>query len=266
MRRVGFTLIELLVVLAIIIMLVGILIPVLYRAKQQTQAVICTSNIKQLCVAFGVYEYSNEMFPHGFDDTKFGIVIPSGGYPGDPVYDNIGLWWFHFLDGVTNDRYGTDSYIWCPSRKVKDSGLKQNVLCGNYGVNRAICRDAEGVLASEFVGSPLKLSQIRHPSLTLLITDSGYSLMSWHGAISGSVQRFGNTRREGAFYLPGLSINKDRIISPGFEKDAIKGRHIFKTVNVGFTDGHADRVRTERLLVEEANGIYMNRSSLWMPK
>ena len=266
MRRTGFTLIELLVVLAVILMLVGILIPVLYRAKQQTQAVICTSNIKQLCVAFGVYEYSNEMFPHGFDDTKFGIVIPSGGYPGAAVYDNLGLWWFHFLDVVTDDRYGTDSCIRCPSRKVKDSGLRQNVLCGNYGVNRAICRDAAGVLASEFVGSPLKLSQIRHPSSTLLITDSGYSLTSWRAAISGPDQYFENTKRNSAFYVPGLSINENRAISPGFEKDAIKGRHIFKTVNVGFTDGHVDRVRVERLLVEEASGVYKNRSPLWMPK
>ena len=44
-----------------------------------------------------------------------------------------------------------------------------------------------------------------------------------------------------------------------------KGRHPGKTVNIAFADAHVDKVEAEELLVEEAEGIYANRSPLWLP-
>ncbi|MHC4115562.1 MAG: hypothetical protein ACYSSL_09640, partial [Planctomycetota bacterium] len=150
---------------------------------------------------------------------------------------------------------------------------KANVLCGNYGVNRSICRDASGItgiVGSEFVGTPLGLYEIQQPAETLLIADSGYSLISWRGASDTSGPYFNNPRSEGAFYVPGLVINKKRLlegtISPGFEQDAIEGRHPNKSVNVGFADGHLTRIKADELLVEEAGGSYTNRSPLWLPE
>ena len=264
MSRTGFTLIELLVVLAIILMLIGVLVPVLHTAKQQTQAVLCTSNIKQLSLALSVYEQTNRMFPHGFDDSTLGVGIPSAGYPGNPAMDGIGLWWFHFLDDIGEGDRRKNSAIWC-SRKVKEPGSRVNVLCGNYGVNRAICRDAQGIGSSEFVGRPLGSNQIRHPSLTLLVSDSGYSLISWKGAATMSGNRYENISREGVFYVPGISINEDRVISQGFEDDAVGGRHPNRSVNIGFADGHSERVGAEKLLVEMVAGTWKNRTPLWLP-
>ena len=269
MRRFGFTLIELLVVIAVIAMLIGILVPALRAARQQTRTIVCGSNLKQLALALTVYEQENGTFPYGFDDSNSANVEPPGDYPGG-TRDLKGWWWFHLLADSLEDSFGKGSILWCPSRNVKDP----YVLCGNYGVNRAICMDQPnpeaGKLDGEFVGTPLGLNQIRRPAETLLIADSGYSLISWRAATNVAGKRFENQAREGAFYVPGLSVNKERIlegtISPGHEQDAIDGRHPNKTANVGFVDGHLARLKADDLFVEETGGSYNSLSPLWLPK
>ncbi len=67
MRKKGFTLIELLVVIAIIALLMAILMPALRRAKQQTQTIICRSNLKEWGLVFALYAQDNEdSFPQGY--------------------------------------------------------------------------------------------------------------------------------------------------------------------------------------------------------
>jgi prepilin-type processing-associated H-X9-DG protein/prepilin-type N-terminal cleavage/methylation domain-containing protein len=266
MKRSGFTLIELLIIIAVIAILIGIMVPISHIARQQARAVACASNLKQLSLALTTYGQENGTFPHGFDDSISSLVLPPGDHVGNATYDMMGWWWFHFLANVLGESFGEGTVVWCPSRRVPDLGLRANVLCGNYGVNRAICKDAPGMISGEFTGRPLGLHQIRSSAETLLITDSGYSLISWRGAANAPGQPFENTNREGAFYVPGLGFNKERILFPGHEEDAIYGRHPNRSVNVGFADGHIDRVKADELFVEETDGNYSNRSPLWLPK
>jgi len=266
MRRAGFTLIELLVVIAVIAMLIGVLMRVLHTTRQQARAVACGSNLKQLALALTIYDQGNGTFPHGFDDLTYGMTPPPGGYVGTAMYDGQGWWWFHFLTKILGQEFGRGTVVWCPSRCINDFGPKPNVLCGNYGVNRAVCKDAQGILSSGFIGRPLSAHKIRPPESTLLIVDSGYSLISWWGATDAPGQPFENTQREGAFYLPGLWINKARNLCTGHEQDAVDGRHPNRSVNAAFVDGHIGRVEADDLFVWETNGNYSNRSPLWLPK
>lgn len=85
-RRRGFTLIELLVVVAIIAVLAALLLPVLSRAKLKARQAACLSNLRQIGVAFSLYQgENNERFPDRRDvKAALGYRPWSDWPPSDP--------------------------------------------------------------------------------------------------------------------------------------------------------------------------------------
>jgi prepilin-type processing-associated H-X9-DG protein/prepilin-type N-terminal cleavage/methylation domain-containing protein len=69
----GFTLVELLVVIGIIAVLIGVLLPALSKARQQSQATACLSNMRQLGQALVMFSQEHNGF------------LPKGWYNNRPV-------------------------------------------------------------------------------------------------------------------------------------------------------------------------------------
>lgn len=99
-RASGFTLVELLVVVGIIAVLIGILMPVLSKARAAANRAVCLSNIRQLSV--GIFMYCN---------------------------DNKG--WFPTCaapaDGIAHVHYPDDWIWWEANRNLDDSAIAKYV-------------------------------------------------------------------------------------------------------------------------------------------
>jgi len=190
---------------------------------------------------------------------------PIGGYAGNSMYDRMGWWWFNYISNFSTKNKGRKATLFCTSRQIKDPKFDY-VLHGNYGVNQSVCKSTRGRKShAEFIGTSLSGSDIPHPGRTLLIVDSGYSLIGWWHVTDGPPVLLGSTIEDIA-YVPGLKINKDKNLWPHQELDAIYGRHPSKSVNVGFADGHVSRKKADDLCVEKTAVDYKNKSPLWQPK
>lgn len=265
MKRDGFTLVELLIVIALVSFLMAITVPVLHSSRQRAKAVLCKSNIRQLTLGLLMYETEHRTLPFALDSVT--MDPPPSGWPGGYAYDRAGWWWFNYIEGFYNNADRKKTILLCPSKRLNDIRLKDNILCGNYGVNLSICKCTEGRRScAEFIGTPLCTTNLRNPSRTLLIVDSGYSMINWRHVADILPVTFSSIIEDTA-YIPGMKINSERTnLWPGQKNDAINGRHPNKTVNVGFADGSVCSSKADELLVEKIGDGYKNRSPLWIPK
>jgi prepilin-type processing-associated H-X9-DG protein len=263
MKHRCFTLIELLIVIAMVACLLAILIPVLNSIKQRAKALACSSHIRTLTHSLYTYKEKNQSFPYGLRDS---FTSPPGGFPGSAGFDRRGWWWFNVIEEYSNDAW--EKTLRCPSKSLRHPDIINNILYGNYGVNRTICKSPDDIRShrEEFVGASLGDEDIPHPGRTLLIVDSGYSIISWWYATNDPPVPLDGKEGENSAYVPGLNINKSRDFLPGQEQDAKDGRHPNKTVNVGFADGHVARKKADDLFVEKEGDTYTNRSPLWVPE
>ena len=264
MVRRGFTLIELLIVIAVLALLVALTTIALRTSSQRARTVRCQHNVRGLVLAMLTYDLENQSFPYGFYPT---LNPPEGGFPGDQSFDRLGWWWFNFTGEYYRRSDPKKTILRCPSRRVDTPGLTENMLWGNYGVNRAICKSRGGSMSNdrEFVGRPLRSTDILNPDRTLLIVDSGYSLISWWNVTADPPFDLGDKGPD-ASYIPGLDINVPRNVLPGCDQDAVLGRHPNRAVNTGFAGGHVESLKARDFLVEKTGDSYGNMKPLWWPE
>jgi len=265
MKDVGFTLVEVLVVIAILVMAMALLFPTFTGSRERARATVCRGRIRQLLLELYTYESDHQTLPYGF---AFSRAQPPGGFAGDASVDLMGWWWFNFTGTVRYGAWTEMDVLRCPSKKLDAPPLKYDILCGNYGVNRSLCKSA-GALPpynEAFVGEPLSTTQVRRPGSTLLLVDSGYALISWWHATEDPPVILREFSIEDSAYIPGLEINRNKPLRSGQETDAINGRHSNERVNVGFVDGHIAPTRASDLLVEKTGSETWNSKPLWTPR
>jgi len=154
-RRAAFTIIELLVVIAIIAILAGLLLPVMGEARALARSATCTSNLKQLGVAFALYRNAWNCYPvHQWkcDST-----------PGDGVNDGKDrMRWFRQLHELLNIGKPVQK---CPSTPTWVVGRNNS-----YGYNYKYLGSARILTDGTFERFPIR--EVRNPSHTIAFGDS----------------------------------------------------------------------------------------------
>jgi prepilin-type N-terminal cleavage/methylation domain-containing protein/prepilin-type processing-associated H-X9-DG protein len=127
LRR-GFTLVELLVVIGIIALLVALLMPALNAARQQSQLVVCASNLRQTYQSLALYAHDNQGWLPPVQFTN----------PGPP---SVFAYWMNHICPIAppnnwirvKNYLGNPEVLTCPS--AVRSWSSGGTLRGTYGMN-----------------------------------------------------------------------------------------------------------------------------------
>jgi len=166
MRRKGFTLVELLITIGIIALLMGLLMPALAGAREQSRKTKCANNLRALATAVNWYCQDN----HGF--------FPSLGV--QPQQPSDWIWWSgqtpdDFKQGALIKYLGTGadpSVFRCPSDEWEEhqsiGAMLRQVYYYSYMMNPFTQIQRWDCC---LIGMPCRLSSVRNSSDKILLID-----------------------------------------------------------------------------------------------
>jgi prepilin-type processing-associated H-X9-DG protein len=169
MRRNAFNLIETLTVISVISLLMAVLMPALARARQQSKAVLCLSNLRQLTIAADLYTHSNDgYYPIAYKSTM-----------GQPVSVSYAWDFTTIKDWRENTETVVPGLLWqgptiekiqqCPAFKGAHNWLSDPYTGYNYNTSYI------GHGQIESIETPAKAGQVLKPGQCALFGDGGYA-------------------------------------------------------------------------------------------
>ncbi len=149
-QKKAFTLIELLVVIAIIAILAAMLLPALAAAKRKAQKINCVNNLKQVGLAFRIWEGDNgDKYPMSLSSIQGGAedFIGCAGNQNAPARGFISV---PYLFSCMSNELSTAKVLYCPSDSLRQAGTNfvasptavANGSFNNNQVSYFVCGDA----------------------------------------------------------------------------------------------------------------------------
>jgi prepilin-type N-terminal cleavage/methylation domain-containing protein len=148
-RRVGFSLIEVIVVIAIIVILLGLLLPTLSGARAASKAIACQSNMRQIGVAMAAYANENAGWLFPPDDGNFTTLAPvQHRWPGIIMHHKPPL-----------DPTSTDPRDWTPKIALCPADDEEPNEAHSYVVNGHLVEKKIRYFSKNF-GGPVNTSDV----------------------------------------------------------------------------------------------------------
>ncbi len=235
-RRPAFTLIELLVVISIIALMVAILLPALGAAREAARTSQCLSNSRQL--GLGMVSYSAENRNTFMPMNLIGSGSGASGNWYHEVLAKTGFLPFGQPQPMTAEyinQFHTTAFtqnIWrCPSVTQEEMTNNNNLFTvtsgwgGGYGVNEGFGTGRCGLIRLPAAGGGARVDMLIRPSYLWLIGDAGkprthVPYTTWIGV----------RPKQDQVWVPFAG-------TPG-EEHQPAARHIKRTINIAFADGH----------------------------
>jgi prepilin-type N-terminal cleavage/methylation domain-containing protein len=141
-QKSAFTLIELLVVIAIIAILAAMLLPALAAAKRKAQKINCVNNLKEVGIAFRIWEGdNNDQYPMAVSTASGGANEYLGHWNKAAVSEQPG---YTFL--VMSNELSAPKIVYCPSDNIHSTA---GTTWGNTNI---VATSATASTVSYFVG------------------------------------------------------------------------------------------------------------------